>query len=233
MMIPYSIVYLSASDIYEMIFLFLHACIWNMFETENFVVNVSPFLVPYEAFRIMPRLSSSTAVVFKATVQSSWWESPCLQAPHNLIDDIKVRLSIPDRKKETYSMILLHLLDDPIQFYLLRATNEDMLVHVLARRGDVGLLELIARMTSVFDPNDNGAGGMTLLHCVAFSKSREACKFLVRVGADPNIRDAIGRLPEDWATVQQAHELATFLRHCRKGKVESQKINCTSWLHSS
>ena len=184
------------------------------------VVNVAPFLTPLEAVRVFSRLSQSTRAV---SLESScnFWLLPELLSSLSPVEHIRRGLAV--RNQEARALLLselyLALSIEPIPVCSIRAGNDDKLMHVLGRRGETGLLQLVARMDPSFDPNETGSGGMTALHCCAFSKSMNACKFLIQSGADPNIKDSIGRLAEDWATVQQAHELATFLRRSRKGKL--------------
>ncbi len=199
------------------------------------VALIAAFLTPYEAVRLLSRLSKGVRTSFNEQVHGAMWPAPHILSEvieGNPIDWIRGQLG------RTYSFaaseVFLVLLVDPIWIYRQRATNDDCLGHILCRRGDAGLFQLLARMSPLFDPNERGAGSMTFLHCGAFARCPEVCRFLATCGASADIRDDMKRLPEDWATIQQAHDLATFLRHIRKGKTfNSSPTGCMSWLHSS
>ena len=95
--------------------------------------------------------------------------------------------------------------------------NGDTALHVSAKRGDVHLVSLLVHFrANVCRP---GSGEMTPLHCAAFGKNLRCVEILLGARADPAVKDALGRWPEDWATTQQCWDIATMLRKTRKGKL--------------
>ena len=185
-------------------------------EEEFWTVHVSPFVHVVDAVRILSRLNRNTRQNFSSLLDPSWWESMAQKDDH-FVDNFKLSLKYSNRKAVISDLYLL-LINNPTELINLRCSNGDSVFHILARGNELGLIQLCARMVPTFDPNDRGAGSMTALHCAAFANSQSVCKWLISVGADAGLLDAIERWPEDWATIRQAHELAKFLRHARKGK---------------
>lgn len=194
-------------------------------DEEFWIIHVSQYLTVIEAVRVFTRLRRTTRSSFQSSFDPYWWRTSSLK-PH-VIENTRSGLMSVGRKSYI-SNLYISLFVDPVQVGAQRISNGDSIFHLFARRNEPGLIQLCYRMIPTFDPNDRGAGGMTLLHCAAFSKSIDICRWLISVGADPKLFDDIHRLPEDWATIQNAHELATYLRRCRKGKQSPPRL-----LHSS
>jgi hypothetical protein len=107
---------------------------------------------------------------------------------------------------------------DPKSVLASRAANGDGFLHVYSRKGEIRIVNLLLRFCTYADVNLLGSGNMTPLHLGAFGKSYSVCRSLMQARADPGVVDCMHRLPENWASVQQAHDLAQFLRRARKGK---------------
>lgn len=194
-------------------------------------MSTACYLEPVDAVRVFTRLSRYTRSTFQSSVDPGKTWNASLFIATDSFDSLRTQLST--NRRQLLSALYVGLRVNPESILNLTAANGDSLVHLLCRKGEASILRMFVSH-ALIDVNRLGAGDMTLLHCSAFAKNTELCKMLINRGADPGIKDSIGRLPEDWATVQGAHELCTFLRHCRKGKHENPISNgCFSWLSTS
>lgn len=191
------------------------------------VENVVPFLNPGQAMRVFPRMSRGVGQVFSQRLTGHWWSCPDWIDNVELFACWKDRLSSEQDRHSAVDELFVLLLQSPAQLMDLTAVNGDTVLHVVCRKGEWTLVDLVLR----FDVNVNvrGAGDLTPLHCAAFARSESVCRALVAAHANAALRDSIGRLPENWASVQQAHQLATFLRQTRKLQTR-RLVGCFSWL---
>jgi hypothetical protein len=183
------------------------------------VIHIVKFLRPSEAVRVFKHVSMEVRRSFVRVADPGLWRQPSLVSlrDEEIVNEVKFRLK-SDRSNVIDDLFLFSWLD-PGRLSSLTAPNDDSILHMLCRNGDLGLVRMIANRIPALDVNVPGAGGMTCLHCAAFSRDLSLSSYLVSRGADPGIRDSIGRLAEDWATLRGAHQVASFLRKCRKGKV--------------
>jgi hypothetical protein len=200
-------------------------------ENDVLVMHTACFLEPVDAVRVFTRLSRYIRSAFQSSVDPGrTWEASTTGITCSF-DSLRNQLSA--NRRQFLSDLYIRVQVNPDFILDLRAANGDSLLHYLCRKGESYIVQLILSH-AILDMNQPGAADMTLLHCSAFSKNMEMCKFLINHRADPGTKDSIGRLPEDWATVQGAHDLCTFLRRSRKGKhVNNSPISCFSWLSTS
>ena len=186
---------------------------------DSIVVQIIKFLRPSEAVRVFKRLSREVRRSFSRIADPGLWEQPALVSlpDEEIVNRVKVRLK--SDRSHLIDELFLFCWTDPVRLSGLTAPNDDSILHMLCRNGEVKLFGMILNRFPALDLNAPGAGGMTCLHCAAFSRDFSLCSYLISRGADPGLRDSIGRLAEDWATLQTAHEVASFLRKCRKGKI--------------
>jgi hypothetical protein len=194
-------------------------------DDEVVLSNVLPFLTPKQSYLLFSRLSSTSHSILVRNSDSWNTAYPVCNFPEfikelwrlgdleNLLNNLFVAL-----RKDREAAINQSLV------------NGDCLVHFLCRKAYCPAVHLVVQ--SGIDVNLKGSGDMTPLHCAAFGKSDAIVDLLLRAGADPNIPDAIGRLPEDWATVQQNYVMARKLRKTREGET-SISASCFPFFQMS
>ena len=170
-------------------------------DDEFFWVNLVPWLGPFEVVRIMCMTSKVSMSVLSNVVFSI--------SVVNLAELVKTCKSRHSMLDTVMSVVYSH----PSMIHS-QCANGDTALHVSARRGDWLLVSLLVSFGA--DVNRVGAGDMTPLHCAAYGKSFRSIEILLNSGARSGEKDAMGRWPEDWATMQQCWDMATRLRHHRK-----------------
>lgn len=200
-------------------------------ENDVLVMHTVRFLEPVDAVRIFTRLSRYIRSAFQSSVDPGrTWEASRTKITCSF-DSLRNQLSA--NRRQFLSDLFIRMQVNPDFILDLRAINGDSFLHYLCRKGESNIVQFILSR-AILDMNQPGAADMTLLHCSAFSKNMDLCKFLINHRANPCTKDSIGRLPEDWATVQGAHDLCTYLRRSRKGKhVNNTPISCFSWFNNS
>ena len=81
---------------------------------------------------------------------------------------------------------------DPLSYV---DSGGDRLLHIAAFRGDTRTLGLLLDHEQTVDPL--GDRGLTALHYAYWGAHQDAVELLLSRGANPDIRDAFGRLPHE------------------------------------
>ena len=214
-------------------------------DNEVVIRNLLPFVTPVQVYAVFSVLNKSITAMIKWHVDPvAWPDLHCHRGPYWPI--ARDYLKRGDRQG-LKNILLAKLGQDATAVMSMEAPNGDILLHQFARKGETNLVDMLLRYTAPvadwfgdWDSSDSsmpefdedhmykpayelrrkGAGGMTALHCAAFARSEATCRLLLLAGANAGARDDIGRYPENWATVQQAHDLSQFLRRVRKGKIK-------------
>ena len=193
----------------------------SQMNSEVVVRNVIGFLFPVEAIYVFTVVNRSIRLIAQECLKERLWEKPAILLSDQICVEVKARIRTDD-PYERYILLndlWLGLTMDPDRMLNARAINGDGLLHFFCRKGEVSLASLIIRhMLAPSVLNCAGASGMTALHCAAYARSEPLVRLLIKLHANPGIKDSIGRFPEDWATIQQMHDMADLLRRARKGK---------------
>jgi hypothetical protein len=184
-------------------------------DNEVVLTYVFSFLEPEEAFRIFSSLSKYA--------RDLWFLK--LYAYVKPLDVDEIMVNTNSDSSSARLALLCALFRDPRSVLGAKAPNGDEMIHKFARKGKPQLVSLLIRHNA--ELNSRGCGQMTPLHCAAFAKSTDTCQILLNAGADPSLRDSIGRLPEDWARMQSYPELQFLLLAARVDEEVSTPPSCT------